>query len=151
MADTAQKSTIGLGIDRGGRLRGCIGRAPRARTIGAATRLGWEKAAPTIQRSTAHARHRLAPAAASHLAQLRRRRARYPGFHARESEAIAPQLLRSFAERGVSEQLLALLLLESVIDEANGQRFPNDPRCWFESAFLTTTGPGRYFSMNTPP
>ena len=74
-------------------------------------------------------------------------------------EPLAPQLFRYFAERGVSEQLLALLLLESVVDEASGQRIPNDPRCWFERAdcpdqidpaaieraFLTTTGAGRYF------
>jgi hypothetical protein len=74
-------------------------------------------------------------------------------------EPLPPQLFRYFAERGVSEQLLALLLLESVDDETNGQRIPNDPRCWFERpdcpqqidpaaierAFLTTTGAGRYF------
>jgi len=74
-------------------------------------------------------------------------------------EPLAPQLFRYFAERGVSEQLLALLLLETVVDEASGQRIPNDPRCWFERpdclerndpavterAFLTTTGEGRYY------
>ena len=74
-------------------------------------------------------------------------------------EPIEPQLYRYFADRGYPEQMLVLLLFDSVIDPATGVRLLNDPRCWFErpdcpervtaaeieKAFLTTTGQGRYF------
>ncbi len=45
---------------------------------------------------------------------------------------LSHQLFRYFAEYGVSEQMLALLLLERVVDETTDQQIPNDPRCWFE-------------------
>jgi hypothetical protein len=77
-------------------------------------------------------------------------------------EPIEPQLFRYFAERGHSEQMLVLLMIDAVVDPVTGGRLLNDPRCWFarpdcpvrmdpehaaliERAFLTNEGQGRYY------
>ncbi len=47
-------------------------------------------------------------------------------------EPLEPDLFRYYLERGYSEQMLLLLMFNSVRDPATGQRVLNDPRCWFE-------------------
>ncbi len=73
-------------------------------------------------------------------------------------EPLEPDLFRYYLERGYSEQLLLLLMFNSVVDPASGRRVLNDPRCWFErpdcpspmpaqlieAAFLTDGPNGRY-------
>ncbi len=73
-------------------------------------------------------------------------------------EPLEPELFRYYLERGYSEQLLLLLMFNSVVDPASGRRVLNDPRCWFErpdcpaplparlieAAFLTDGPNGRY-------
>ena len=83
-------------------------------------------------------------------------------------EPLEPDLFRYYLERGYSEQLLLLLMFNSVVDPASGRRVLNDPRCWFErpdcpspmparlieAAFLTDGPNGRYefhdYSALTP-
>lgn len=73
-------------------------------------------------------------------------------------EPLEPDLFRYYLERGYSEQMLLLLMFNSVADPQSGRRVLNDPRCWFErpdcpapmparlieAAFLTDGVGGRY-------
>ncbi len=73
-------------------------------------------------------------------------------------EPLAPELFRYYLERGYSEQMLLLLMFNSVRDPESGVRVLNDPRCWFERpdcpqpvpastirrAFLTNAANGRF-------
>jgi hypothetical protein len=58
-------------------------------------------------------------------------------------EPLEPDLFRYYLERGYSEQLLLLLMFNSVLEPQSGRRVLNDPRCWFERPDCPAPMPSR--------